>query len=83
MNPELIEKIKQYRFGESTSKSTIKIFLNTCISASLYSQTEGDEIDDKVETIYNYLNNIIKALHNFTNYLSNFTIGGEVIIKIR
>ena len=60
MNPELLEKIKQYRFGESTSKSTIKIFLNTCISASLYSQTEGDEIDDKVETIYNYLHNVIK-----------------------
>ena len=60
MNPELLEKIKQYSLGESTSKITIKIFLNTCISASLYAQTEGDEIDDKVETIYNYLNNIIK-----------------------
>ena len=60
MNPELLEKIKQYRLGESTSKITIKIFLNTCISASLYSQTEGDEIDDKVETIYNYLHNVIK-----------------------
>ena len=60
MNPELLEKIKQYSLGESTSKSIIKTFLNTCISSSLYAQTEGDEIDDKVETIYNYLNNIIK-----------------------
>ena len=60
MNPELLEKIKQYSLGESTSKITIKTFLNTCISASLYSQTEGDEIDDKVETIYNYLHNVIK-----------------------
>ena len=60
MNPELLEKIKQYSLGESTSKTTIKIFLNTCISASLYAQTEGDEIDDKVETIYNYLHNVIK-----------------------
>ena len=60
MNPELLEKIKHYHLGESTSKSTIKIFLNTCISASLYAQTEGDEIDDKVETIYNYLHNVIK-----------------------
>ena len=60
MNPELLEKIKQYSLGESTSKITIKTFLNTCISASLYSQTEGDEIDDKVETIYNYLHNVVK-----------------------
>ena len=60
MNPELLEKIKQYSLGESTSKIIIKTFLNTCISASLYSQTEGDEIDDKVETIYNYLHNVIK-----------------------
>ena len=60
MNPELIEKIKQYRLCEFTSKITIKIFLNNCISASLYSQIEGDEIDDKVETIYNYLHNVIK-----------------------
>ena len=60
MNPELLEKIKQYSLDESTSKSTIKIFLNTCIPASLYAQTEGDEIDDKVETIYNYLHNVIK-----------------------
>ena len=60
MNPELLEKIKQYSLGESTSKITIKTFLNTCISASLYAQTEGDEIDDKVETIYNYLHNVIK-----------------------
>ena len=60
MNPELLEKIKQYSLGESTSKSTIKIFLNTCISASLYAQTEGEEISDKVETVFNYLNNVIK-----------------------
>ena len=60
MNPELLEKIKQYGLDESTSKSTIKTFLNSCISASLYVQTEGDEISDKVETIYNYLHNVIK-----------------------
>ena len=60
MNPELLEKIKQYSLDESTSKSTIKTFLNTCISAKLYEQVEGEEISDKVETIYNYLNNIVK-----------------------
>ena len=60
MNPELLKKIKQYSLDESTSKSTIKIFLNTCMSASLYEQVEGLEITDKTETIYNYLNNVIK-----------------------
>ena len=60
MNPELLEKIKQYSLDEYTPKITIKTFLNIHISASLYAQTEGDEIDDKVETIYNYLNNIVK-----------------------
>ena len=60
MNPELLEKIKSYKLDEFTSKSTIKTFLNTCISPFLYVQTEGDEIDDKVETIYNYLHNVIK-----------------------
>ena len=60
MNPELLEKIKHYELDETTSKNTIKIFLNGTISAKLYEQVEGDEIDDKVETIYNYLNNVIK-----------------------
>ena len=60
MNPELIKKIVSYKLDQQTSKSIIKTFLNTCISASLYAQTEGDEIDDKVETVYNYLNNIVK-----------------------
>ena len=32
MNPELIEKIKEHHLDETTSKSTIKIFLNTCIT---------------------------------------------------
>lgn len=60
MNPELLEKIKHYELDETTSKNTIKIFLNTCISAKLYEQVEGEEISDKVETIYNYLQNIVK-----------------------
>ena len=60
MNPELLEKIKHYELDETTSKNTIKTFLNTCISAKLYEQVEGEEISDKVETIHNYLHNIIK-----------------------
>jgi len=60
MNPKLIEKIKQYTLDETTSKSTIKVFLNTCITTQLYSETPGKTIEEKVETIYNYLNNIVK-----------------------
>ena len=60
MNPELIEKIKSYKLNNTVSKSTIKAFLNACISAKLYQEIEGESITDKAETIYNYLNNVIK-----------------------
>ena len=60
MNPELLEIIKQYRFDESTSKSTIKIFLNNHISPKLYQEVKGEKIEDKAETVYNYLNNVVK-----------------------
>ena len=60
MNPELLEKIKQYSLDKTTTKNTIKMFLNGCISAELYEQVEGEEISDKVETIYNYLQGITK-----------------------
>ena len=60
MNPELIEKIKQYHLDETTSKNTIKIFLNTCIITKLYSEISGKTIEEKVETIFNYLNDIMQ-----------------------
>ena len=60
MNPKLIEKIKQYTLDETTSKSTIKVFLNTCITTQLYSETPGKTIEEKVETIFNYLNDIMQ-----------------------
>lgn len=60
MNPELIKKIKSYSLDETTSKSTIRVFLNTCITAQLYSETPGKTIEEKVETIFNYLNDIIQ-----------------------
>ena len=60
MNPELLEKIKHYQLDETTSKNTIKMFLNSTIPARLYEEIEGEEISDKVETIYNYLHNVIK-----------------------
>ena len=60
MNPELIKKIVSYKLDENTRKDTIESFLNLCISAKLYEEIEGDGISGKVETIYNYLNNIVK-----------------------
>ena len=60
MNPELIKKIVSYKLDENTRKDTIESFLNSCISAKLYEEIEGEGISGKVETIYNYLNNVVK-----------------------
>ena len=60
MNPELLKKIVSYKLDENTRKDTIESFLNSCISAKLYEEIEGEGISGKVETIYNYLNNIVK-----------------------
>ena len=60
MNPELIKKIVSYKLDENTRKDIIKSFLNACIPAKLYEEIEGEGISGKVETIYNYLNNIVK-----------------------
>jgi len=47
MNPELIEKIQDYKLGENTEKSTIRVFLNGYISANLYDTIEGTTIEEK------------------------------------
>ena len=60
MNPELIKVINKYSLGQDTSKNTIKIFLNRSISPKLYQEVKGEKIEDKVETVYNYLNDIVK-----------------------
>lgn len=60
MNPELLKKIKHYKLNKNTSKYTIKRFLISCISSELYDQIEAEKITDKIEIIYNYLNNVIK-----------------------
>jgi len=60
MNPELIKRIKSYSLDKTTQISTIKKFLEQCITADLYQEIEGNEISNKVETIYNYLHNIVK-----------------------
>lgn len=60
MNPELIEKLKSYKLNKNNQKSTIHAFLNSHISASLYSTIEGETIEEKTELVYNYLQNIVK-----------------------
>lgn len=60
MNPELLKILEKYKLSGTSSKNTIKAILNTGISAALYQEIEGDEMHNKVETIYNYLGNIIK-----------------------
>jgi gamma-glutamyl-gamma-aminobutyrate hydrolase PuuD len=60
MNPELLKNIVSYKLNITTSKNTIKVFLNTCIATSLYSEISGETIEEKVETIYNYLHGITK-----------------------
>ena len=60
MNSKLIEQIKIFSLNEKTNKSTIKSFLDTCISSNLYKSVEGNNMDEKVEYVYNFLNNIKK-----------------------
>src|SRR5690349_13353864 len=60
MNPELIIRIKAFNLDKAASKSTIRSFLNGCISAKLYQEIEGETIAEKVEVIYNYLNDIVR-----------------------
>ena len=60
MNPELIEKLQQYNLKETSSKNVIRAILNTGISANLYSQIEGESIEEKIQTVYNYLNDVVK-----------------------
>lgn len=60
MNSKLIEQIKIFSLNEKTNKSTIKSFLNTCISSNLYESVEGNNMDEKVEYVYNFLSNIKK-----------------------
>ena len=60
MNPELIEKIQDYKLGENTEKSTIRVFLNSHISANLYYTIEGTTMEEKVEIVYDYLQNNTK-----------------------
>ena len=60
MNPELIEKLIAFKIDKNVAKSTLKNFLNRTISANLYSQIEGETIEEKMQTVYDYLNDVVK-----------------------
>lgn len=60
MNPELLKQIKNFKLNETSSIGTISAFLSGCISREAYKEIEGEDHESKVETIYNYLNNIVK-----------------------
>ena len=60
MNPELIEKLISFKIDKNVEKSTLKRFLNNIISANLYSQIEGESIEEKIQTVYDYLNDVVK-----------------------
>ena len=60
MNPELIEKLIVFKIDKNVEKSTLKRFLNNIISANLYSQIEGESIEEKIQTVYDYLNDVVK-----------------------
>ena len=60
MNPELIEKLIAFKIDKNVAKSTLKNFLNRTISANLYSQIEGETIEEKTQTVYDYLNDVVK-----------------------
>ena len=60
MNPELIEKLIAFKIDKNVKKLTLKTFLNSVISAKLYSQIEGESIEEKIQTVYDYLNDVVK-----------------------
>jgi hypothetical protein len=59
MNPELIKKINKYQLSKNTPNSTIESFLRSCTSAKLYAEIEGNNLNEKIETVYNYLQDIV------------------------
>ena len=60
MNPELIKKLIAFKIDKNVEKSILKRFLNNIISANLYSQIEGESIEEKIQTVYDYLNDVVK-----------------------
>jgi GMP synthase-like glutamine amidotransferase len=55
MNPELIKILNRYSVTKDSSRSTVKSLLNGCIPAKMYDEVEGESIEDKINTVFEYL----------------------------
>ena len=60
MNLQIIKRINNYRLSPNSEFEKIKEFLSVGILNSELSLINGETLDEKAETIYNYLNNVIK-----------------------
>ena len=60
MNLQIIKKINNYRLSPNSEFEKIKKFLQIGVLNSELSLINGETLDEKAETIYNYLNNIVK-----------------------
>ena len=60
MNLQIITRINNYRLLPNSEFEKIKTFLQVGILHSELDLIEGETLDEKVETIYEYLNNIVK-----------------------
>lgn len=60
MNLQIIKRINNYRLSPNSEFEKIKEFLSVGILNSELSLINGETLDEKAETIYNYLNNVVK-----------------------
>jgi GMP synthase-like glutamine amidotransferase len=60
MNLQIISRINNYKLLPNSDFEKIRIFLQVGVSNSELKLINGETLDEKVETIYNYLNNIVK-----------------------
>lgn len=60
MNLQIIKRINNYRLSPNSEFEKIKEFLQIGVLNSELSLINGETLDEKVETLYNYLNNVVK-----------------------
>ena len=60
MNLQIIKRINNYKLSPNSEFEKIKNFLSVGVLNSELSLINGETLDEKVETIYNYLNNVVK-----------------------
>ena len=60
MNLQIIKRINNYRLSPNSEFEKIKEFLQIGVLNSELTLINGETLDEKVETLYNYLNNVVK-----------------------